>query len=340
MNAWEDLVKLVEAGDVPGTARLVSALDPAGRQAVAGELPRYLAALDTGLDGPRRRLGPLLVAGAGCVSGAAGVAAWLFRREFDGMNGFAGSLLVLLRQRPLDWQADVARRLARRMRLPLPRHWSVVAGLVRESGVEPPDDDAFKVGWLRGLGPVMAVRDPFFRAYAPHIFEFDGLGEVLPWQTPNIARLVEGGLLDRDAVLDGVVGRLLRDGPAALDALADLHDLLDPDLGETSARAADYVRLLPVSPTRVAVMALARLRRLEEAGRLADESFAEAVAATAFRLEKKVLAETMTWADEAARRRPGRAGAALCGLAPIFAHDALALQDRVVRLAVKLAPHA
>ncbi|NUP77900.1 MAG: hypothetical protein HOV96_10185, partial [Nonomuraea sp.] len=41
-----------------------------------------------------------------------------------------------------------------------------------------------------------------------------------------------------------------------------------------------------------------------------------------------------------ARRRPGRAGAALCGLAPIFAHDALALQDRVVRLAVKLAPHA
>lgn len=50
MSAWEDLVKPVEAGDVPGTAR----------------------------------------------------------REFDQMNGYAGSLVVLLRQRPLKWQADVA----------------------------------------------------------------------------------------------------------------------------------------------------------------------------------------------------------------------------------------
>ncbi|MFI7708538.1 hypothetical protein [Nonomuraea sp. NPDC049480] len=58
-------------------------------------------------------------------------------------------------------------------------------------------------------------------------------------------------------MIDGLIGRLLRDGPSALSPLAGLHDRLDPDLDEAAARARDYARLLPAGPVAVADMALA-----------------------------------------------------------------------------------
>ncbi|GAA3595535.1 hypothetical protein GCM10022419_093540 [Nonomuraea rosea] len=345
MNAWEHLLKLAAACDTVGAVRLVTELDPADRKAIAAELPRYVTKRSRSgawWEWPRERT-PLMVAGVACMSGAAAVSAWLLRREFRWMSDpdKADQVLGLLRERPAEWQADVARRIAARLRLPDLTHWAVAAAIVRETGIEPPDEDAFMVGWLRELDPATAAGDPLFAAYGPRIFEIDGLGAAGLWRVvESVVRLTGDGLLDRAAVVDGLVRRLLRDGPAALTPLAGLHDRLDPDLDEAAARARDYARLLPAGPTAVADLALAQLRRLEEAGRLEEELFTESVAALVFRPEKKLLRAAVSWAGDAVLRDAGRVDVVLEALATVFVQDTLALQERAVRLAVKVAPQA
>ncbi|MEU8399878.1 DUF6493 family protein [Nonomuraea sp. NPDC048892] len=345
MDAWVDVRKLVRAGDVTGTIRTVTELDAAGRKAVAAELPAYVTGESrvAGWESWNRQLTPLVLAGVVCLGGPAAVTSWLFRREFRWWHEAEAAERVfgLLGDRPVAWRADLARRMCARLRVPELLRWGLAARLVRETGVEPPGDDAFMVGWLRELCSAPVADDPLFAAYAGRIFEIDALAETDLWQVvETVVRLVDAGRLDRVAVLDAVVGRLLRDGPGALVPLAGLHDRLDPDIDEAYARADDYVRLLPAGPVAVADLALAQLRRLEEAGRLEEELFAEAMRALAFRPEKKLLRAAMSWAGDAVLRDAGRTGTVLEALALIFAQDTLALQDRAVRLAVKLAPGA
>ncbi|MFF4623255.1 DUF7825 domain-containing protein [Nonomuraea jabiensis] len=341
MSVWERLVKPAKGGDVARVFHLLLELDADDRKAVAAQLPRHLSGLRTqDWWSWRHQLRPLRLAGVACLGGAAAVTAWLFRREFQWAERDDERVILLLRQRPAEWRADVARRIAARLRLNDMRHWEVAAALVRETGIEPPDGDAFMVGWLRALDPGTAATDPLFAAFAPRLFEIDGLGEALPEQVGTIARLVEDGLLERKPVIDGIVGRLLRDGPSALSAVVVLHDRLDLDIDESAGRARDYTRLLPAGPVAVADLALAQLRRLEEAGRLEEELFAEAVEALAFRPEKKLLRAALSWAGDAVLRDARRADVVLAALSLIFAQDTLALQERAVRLAVKLAPQA
>ncbi|MED7924152.1 DUF6493 family protein [Nonomuraea sp. LP-02] len=346
MSAWDDLLKLAQAGDVQGTIRRVGELTPAERRSVAAEPARRLARRRAAGISPwehRQELSPLLLTGAGVVGGASAVASWLLRRDFrDLSDRNVPRVLEVLRARPDDWRADLAVRLARRLRLVDGWTWRVAAELVRETGVEPPPDaDAFKTGWLRTLEPDRAAGDPLLAAYGPRLFEIDGLATLPLWEVAdNVVRLVEAGLLERTVVLDGLVRRLLRDGPAALPPLAGLHDRLDPDLDEIARHAEDYVALLPAGPIAVADLALAQLRRLEEAGRLSEESFTEALEALAFRPEKKLLRGVIAWAGDAVLRDGGRTGTVLRAMALLFAQDTLALQERAVRLAVRLAPQA
>ncbi|MFC7586171.1 DUF6493 family protein [Nonomuraea antimicrobica] len=345
MNVWEDLLKLVQAGDVPGTVRFITELDASGRKAVAAELPGHVTRRGRAADWTEwsREARPLLLAGVGVMSGAAAVTAWLCRREFRWGSGGreSGQVLGLLRRRPVEWQADVARRLAARMRLPELRHWQVAAELVRETGIEAPGDAAFMVGWLQALRPSTAAGDPLFAAYRDRLFDIDGLPEANLWElAETVMGLLGDGRLDRVAVVDALVRRLLRDGPGAPVQLAGLHDRLDLDLDESAGHARDYARLLPAGPVAVADLALAQLRRLEEAGRLEEELFAEALAALAFRPEKKLQRAAVSWAGDAVLRVSGRVDTVLEALSPIFTQDTLALQQRAVRLAVKLAPQA
>ncbi|MEV0390217.1 DUF6493 family protein [Nonomuraea sp. NPDC050643] len=256
-------------------------------------------------------------------------------------DGALGCLLGLLRRRPVVWQEDVARRMAGRLRLPEVRYWGLVAQLVRETGIEPPDGQAFMAGWLRALRPGTAAGDPLFMAYKRRIFEIDGLDESDLWQAVEaIMRLVDDGLIERTATIDGVVGRLLRDGPSAPVPFVGLHDRLDLDIDESAARARHYTRLLPAGPVAVVDLALAQLRRLEEAGRLEEELFAEALGALVYRPEKKLLRAALSWAGDAVLRDAGRTDVVLEAVSTLFTQDTLALQERAVRLAVKLAPGA
>ncbi|MFK4041173.1 DUF6493 family protein [Nonomuraea wenchangensis] len=347
MSTWDDLLKLVQVGDVYGTMRRVGELTPAERRSVAAEPARHLArrrAAGISWWEQRKELSPLLLTGAGVVGGASAVASWLLRRDFRDLHErlCVPRVLEVLRARPDDWRADLAVRLARRLRLADGWTWRLAAELVRETGVVPPQDaDVFKTGWLRTLEPDRAAGDPLLAAYGPTLFEIDGLATLAPWDVnDNVVRLVEAGLLERTAMLDGLVRRLLRDGPAALPGLEGLHDRLGPDLDEIARHAEDYVALLPAGPVAVADLALAQLRRLEEAGRLGEESFTEALEALVFRPEKKLLRGVVAWAGDAVRRDGGRTGTVLRAMTVLFAQDTLALQERAVRLAVRLAPHA
>ncbi|MEO3872144.1 DUF6493 family protein [Nonomuraea sp. B12E4] len=343
-RAWDDLLKLARAGDTVGTVRLVTEFDAAGRKAVAARLSDHVTEQGRAgrwWDWPGQ-CAPLMVAGVACLGGPAAVAAWLFRPELRwAADGDLGCLPELLRRRPAGWRADLARRVAARVRLPELRHWALAAELVRETGIEPPDDAAFMAGWLRALSPAPAAGDRLFTAYRRRVFEIDGLATADLWRVvESVVRLVADGRLERAAVIDGLVRRLLRDGPGAPVPFAVLHDRLDLDLDEAARRAADYAALLPAGPVAVADLALAQLRRLEESGRLAEELFAEAVAALAFRPEKKLLRAVVSWAGDAVLRDAGRVPAVLRAMSSIFTQDTLALREQAVRLAVKLAPQA
>ncbi|GAA3129463.1 DUF6493 family protein [Streptosporangium carneum] len=349
MNVWKAVGERVRAGDVDGTLALVTALDADDRKALAAELPRYVAERSRRTNSWEwsNELSPLLMAGAACLSGSAAVTSWLFRREFRWRRVDRREtelLLRILRTRPETWQAETARRMAGRLRPSDLRHWPIVATLVRELGVEPPDGDAFMVGWLRTVQEHAVDRvadDPLLPRLAPRIFQTDSLGEVLlSSQIEAIACLVDRGALDRAAVVDGVVGRLLGDGPSALPALAWLHDRLRLDLDESAERAKDYVRLLPVAPLPVAEMALTQLREVEAAGRLEGDLFEEAAEALAFRPEKKLLRAAVAWIGDVVRRTPGHTDTGLRALSVVFGQETLAAQERAVRLAVKLAGQA
>lgn len=153
-----------------------------------------------------------------------------------------------------------------------------------------------------------------------------------------LRRLVDDGRLDRAAVIDAVVERLLRPGAGV--ELVRLHDRLDLSLDESAAYARAYARLVPAGPVGAASLAVAQLWRLEEAGRLEEELFAGALRALASRPEKKLLRDALSWAGDAVLRDAGRADAVLEAMALIFGQDTVALQERAVRLAVSLSPPA
>lgn len=468
-EAWTKLLALARAGDVPGTERYVSTLGPSARAAIAAELPGYVARTpDLG-----RQTGPLLLAGAGCLSDPPEVAAWLFRPEFrehsaladitrggtrprgrdditgrsaerrDGggaghesaghretaqpaeterteggiaylsstagtrsrgrsaesereeggtaegervKGGGAGEgraegggwegwrtegervdgrrVLRVLRGRPWEWRAEVARHLVSRLSLPELRHWDVAAALVRETGIAPPEDRAFIVGWLRSLRARRSswsgalAGDPLFVAYAPRLLDLDGLPHTELWPlVSTVARLVEDGLLDRAGVIDVLLDRLtrstrhsgtferrppdeeiaaVRPGGLTSAQLVGLHDRLDLTIDESAGHAPDYVRLLPAAPVAVADMALSQLWRLEEAGRLDEGLFGRALTALTSRPEKKLLRAALEWAGEAVLRDATRADVVLGALTPVLAQDTPALRERAARLAIRL----
>ncbi|WUI02270.1 DUF6493 family protein [Spirillospora sp. NBC_00431] len=361
MNAWDDIRKAVQAGDLRGTQRLVTELDDAGRRAFAKDLPGLVKAIRAGseygiLHGSA--IEPLLLAGAATIGGAAAVAAWLCRNELrpwwseDGHTGLCAALCAVTADRPDDWRADVAHRVAARIRVSDGDwgRWHIAAAFTKSAGAAPPVSDGFVVGWVTDgarLGEL--ADDPFLDALVPRLFEADGTGAALAldeaqagwgpapkttWAA-SIAELARTGRLDRSALLDGCVSRFLRGGtPHNLRWFVRLHDALEPDGEEAAARVRDYVRLLPTAPPTVADLALRQARKADELGRLAEPLFEEAVGAVLFRPERKLVRAALTWADRTARAR-GRVEATLRAVPAVFGSEFLDLRERAVKIAVR-----
>ncbi|MGW2148626.1 hypothetical protein ACWCOT_30295 [Nonomuraea bangladeshensis] len=327
------------ARDARGLADLVIALSDAERAETARHLPDLRDEL-RGFGG----YGELLrIVGAGVLSGPAATAAWLTRREFADPWPRLDELARVLATRPAGWQADVAARLARKIRTPDDRDVPLALAVLRATGATPPEHDPLVTAWLR-TGP--ADDDPLLGPLLPRIFEAEGVGRELreerltPAPTPRlslIGRLLAAGRVSRAELLDGCLRRFLRGGDSiSLRFFVRLHEMLDPTPQEAAARTRDYLRLLPVAPGPVAELALAQLRR---GGPLEPADTAEAAGALTFRAESKLALGGLRLVEGETDGATGHPYAAelAAALATAFGHASYEVQGRAARIALKRA---
>lgn len=346
-SAWDTVAALIDERKPGAVAEAVRALDAAGRRAVAKALPGHVKQVRArrepweGIDdyAPAFR-----AAGAGTLAGASAVATWLNRREFNsrrfGDHVDTDLLLGLWDDRDDAWLADLARRLTLRLRGPRHIGLDLVLALLAATGAEPPGHDPLVVGWVASGPP--REKDPLLPFLLPRVFEADGVGRELresrSWPR-TLATLADRGAIDRRMLLDGCVRRFLRGGTATdLRFFVRLHDLLMPDdpaarEREIRARARDYVRLLPAAPGTVADLALGLLRHVPG---LPSGHVTEALDGVLFRAEVGLVKSGLSWLEQTVQRRPGLAADCAAALAQAFAHESHAVQQRAVRIALKL----
>ncbi|MCM0673202.1 DUF6493 family protein, partial [Micromonospora phytophila] len=344
---FESLVR----GDVAAVRSVLHALDEPARRALGDELIAHVR---------RRRdnwwwgkeATALAVAAVGTLSTATKAAALLGRRSVMLRDADPEPVVAAARQRGVTWLADLAYRLADRLRRSEPwEGWHFTAGLLLAEKVPPPTGDAFVAGWAYAMWwqrpqdqqqqPPLLDRlraDPFLDALLPRLFEVDGVGADLafggdgPAVPRALAALATEGRLDRAALLDGVIGRLLRgDRPGALRPFLALHEQLAPTPDEVAARASAYLRLLADGPGPVAGLAQRALR--DSAGNVEVGSLLDAARVVLGRPEKALVRAQLSWLDRLARQRPER-GAEIAEVLAVGAeHPAADLRDRAVALA-------
>ncbi|SDH70767.1 DUF6493 family protein [Nonomuraea jiangxiensis] len=350
MDHWEQIRKLIEARRADQLVKRIRTLDGAARKEVAARLPELLKALRGRFDRWDDRLVDysvvLRVAGAGTIGGAAGVASWLYRRDFAprwaGRDNDVDLLLDVLADRPAAWRADLANRLVLRMRAADDRGMALTLALLRETGVEPPQHDPLVAGWA-ALGTTLPggpLRDdPLLDHLLPRLFEAEGVGRELQWeQEPHSGWLgaltaqAAAGRVKREALIEGCVRRFLRGGtPIDLRFFVRLHEALDPAPAEVAPHVRDYLSLLPASPGPVAELATKRLRACDG---LAADDLAEAWESLLFRSERKLVRAGLSWLDRSVRRAPELAAVVATPLTRAFAADSAELQEKAVELAL------
>lgn len=344
---FESLVR----GDVPAVRSVLHTLDEPARRTLGDELTAHVR---------RRRdnwwwgkeATALAVAAVGTLSTATKAAALLGRRSVTLRDADPEPVIAVARQRGVTWLPDLAYRLAERLRRNEPwEGWHFTADLLLAEKVAPPTGDAFVAGWAYAMWwqrphdrqpqPPLLDRlraDPFLDALLPRLFEVDGVGADLSFGSDGqavpraLAALATEGRLDRTALLDGVLGRLLRgDRPGALRPFLALHEQLQPTPDEVTARTSAYLRLLADAPGPVAAAAQRALRVLGDAVEL--ESLSDAARTVLTRPEKALVRAQLSWLDRLARQRPERAAEIAEMLAVGADHPAADLRDRAVALA-------
>ncbi|MER7130145.1 DUF7824 domain-containing protein [Streptosporangium saharense] len=358
-GAWSSVRAAISTEDPARVAKAVLALDEAGRREVARELPGHIgpAKKETAERNPRHSewsyaekwTEPMRVAGAGTIAGAAAVVTWLYRRDFALWRQplDAEPLLSVITARPQDWQADLAVRLALRLRgsQAQARDDSVPLALelLRRTGVTPLEHDPLVVAWVSQ--PPDLEHDPLAEHLVPRLCEAEGVGRALredavdppEWDSSRrtwLAALrdaVAAGRFAPEPLVEGCVRRFLRGGSATdLRFFARLHEMLAPE--PSRERTRDYLRLLPASPGPVAELAL---RQLRGADRLDGEEVNEAVVALLSRPEGKLVRAGLTMLERAARDTAGDLDDLAAALTSAFLCESYEVRERAVRLAVK-----
>ncbi|MBM0256832.1 DUF6493 family protein, partial [Micromonospora sp. 4G55] len=349
-----DPFEFLVRGDVGAAVDAVTGLDDQGRRSFADGLVAHVR---------RRRdnwwwnneATALAVAAVGCLPTAATAAELLGRRNVSLRGAGAGLVVQVARTRGVPWLAELAYRLADRLRRDDPMDgWGFVAELLTAEKAAPPTGDQFVEGWLALMAwppewqrPVPLVdrlrADVFLDALVPRLFEVDGAGTRMSFDEfmtdeklalPRaLARLAGEGRLDRTMLLDGCVSRLLRgDRPAALRAFVALHALLEPTASEADRHRGDYLRLLADAPGPVASMAQKTLRALDD---VEVEGLLDASRAVLVRPDKALVRAQLGWLDQLARRHPDRAAEIAEVIATAVDHPAADVRDRAGTLAAR-----
>ncbi|NUW43444.1 DUF7824 domain-containing protein [Nonomuraea rhodomycinica] len=348
-GAWDAVRAAVQQEDAAATAALVARLTDEERREVARELPGHLARLrDPGrgrsIWSADANLGwteAMRIAGAGTIAGAAAVAAWLCRRDFRRFwqePDDVPYILQVVAGRPAEWQADLAVRLALRLRGTdddSSRSVRLAVELLRRTGTEPPAHDPLTLAWIAAW-PADPGDAPLLDTMLPRVFSAEGVGRLLRGDEERPARLAAlaaSGRISRALLLDGCVSRFLRGGTAAdLRFFVRLHEALAPSAGEVAERRRDYAALLPAAPANVAELALKRLRAL---GGPEPEEAREAVEGLLFRAEGKLVRAGLIWLERLVRDHPGDLDGYAPALATALMCETGEARDRAARLALK-----
>ncbi|GLX33975.1 hypothetical protein Sros01_00480 [Streptomyces roseochromogenus] len=349
----DDLLATVREGRAAELPGLLGPLDRDRRKALlAGlkELRGELRAAGWARWQERDLMSPaLLVAGAGCHTGAAAAAAWLGARDLRSWRQFPTDLLLdVLADRDPKWLGDLAHRLAARSAT-AEQDYPLISALVRLAGCPMPTTDGCVEGWAAAVGAshtplATALReDPYATTLVPRLFETAEPVRALagrcdpdhPHHWPAaLAALAEAGHVDRAALLDGCTARLLRGGkPAQLKPYQAVLQGLRPTGAEEAERAADWIALTADAPSPVAGQAQQTLARLAAAGRLTPRLLAEMSAAALFRPEKKLVRAQLVLLGKELRRNPSAAPELLPVLGDAFGHPDTDIQERALNLA-------
>lgn len=348
------LTDAVRAGRTAEVVSLLEELPDAERRAVFGELKALRKELRAApWDAESRRAHPpLYVAGVACQTGAAAVAAWIAAADMRWSRTSPALLLRILGDRDPKWLGDLTHRLARRPESAgVP--YELMAGLVRLSGCPVPTTDAYVRGWLghvagtwQGEGTVLdrLRQEPHLPRLVAALFETEDVGGFFGWLAgdgPNswygaLTRLADEGTLDRVALVDACVARLLRGGSAA-DQRAFLRLLKELSLtpGEQRERTADWLALASDAPSPVASHAQAVLGALALAGGLTPRQVAEMSDAVLFRPERKLVRAQLVLLGKILARDPSGAETLLPALAQAFGHEDSDVQERALKLAAR-----
>ncbi|GHF32978.1 hypothetical protein GCM10018790_08250 [Kitasatospora xanthocidica] len=352
----EELRAAVRSGFVEAVPELLAGLDRAQRRACLAALKELRKELrDDWTPTAIEAKGALLVAGAGCHPGPAGAAAWLAGGDFTSREWARyPELHAVVEAQPREWQIEVATRLAARPT----RAWGwsmyqLVEAVVRRTGCEVPTGESFVRDWLNrsvdlgGPRPTLADKlraDAFTPVLLPLLFELADVGHTLTFRlsprpgdlwTEAIGELAAAGVVDRAAVIDRCLARLLRGGrPADQRAFLDVLRALALTPAEYAARVRDVVALLD-GLSVIAGHAQGVLAQLDEAGLIEPEVLHEASAVVLFRTEKKLVRAQLGWLDRAARRAPERSGAVVLSAAEAFGYADQGVQERALNVVAR-----
>ncbi|MFD8969762.1 DUF6493 family protein [Streptomyces sp. NPDC059568] len=351
MSELLDAVRAGRVQDIPGLVKPLSAADRKTELAALKAFRTEMRGWPWDQWRERRKAGhALLVAGAGCHTGAAATAAWIGAREIrEGLGLPHTELLDLLAERDPGWLGDVAHRLAGRASTAQLDH-PLIAGLVRLAGCPVPTTDAFVHGWAEAtpshgrLLPALRA-DPLVRIMVPRLFETAELPSPLGWygdaEEPHhwptaLTVLAEEGVVERSLLVDSSVARLLRGGaPGDLGFFLNLLRRLAPTADEEREHLADWIGMAADGPSTVAGYAQGVLARLALAGDLPVRSLADMSRSVLFRPEKKLVRAQLVLLGKVLRADGGSAGELLPVVTEAFGHEDTAVQERALKLVAR-----
>lgn len=341
----------VRAGRIDEVVGLLDGMTDAERRAFVPELKELRKAHrpDRWSENGHRMLPSLHLAGAACQTGAAAVAGWLAAVDFMWAPAAPAQLIDILADRDLDWIADVTHRLARRpesARVP----FELMSGLVRLSACPVPVTDAYVRGWLRDVSGSWARagslsarlrQEPQLAELVAALFEIDDIGSVFGWVAgegrnswpASLAQLAEDGTLDRKALLDGCLARLLRGGRQGdVRVFLRLLQSLAPTPEEQRERVADWTALTADAVSTVAAHAQSILAGMALSGELPPRRLAEMSEAVLFRAEKTLVRAQLVLMGKVLAHDASGADELLPALAHAFGHADTGMQERAVKL--------
>ncbi|MGW2473347.1 DUF7824 domain-containing protein [Streptomyces sp. NPDC001665] len=357
------LLDAVREGRMDDIRPLLARLDRGGRKAALEELKALRKEARGWRWGERTRVRKaILVAGAGCHTGAAGCATWLGARDMrDWVHSPYPWVLEVLRDREPDWLADLAHRLAARA-VESDAEYRLVEELARRAGCPLPVSDGMVRAWAErvnsarwhggsGKSLIEVLRaEARLDVLVPHLLTMPELPSVVAWVDSGspadywpaaLTALVAEGGLDRAALLDSCTARLLRGGkPTDLRFCLLVVRGLAPTADEEARRVADWMAMAADGPSPVAGHAQEVLARLDAQGALSVRQLAEVSGGVLFRTEKKLVRAQLIHLGKVLRREPSAADELLPVIADAFGHPDTDAQERALKLAARALPAA